>query len=168
MYYDGYAYVRNRISCKKKVCQMEVINRTMKISAKQHNNLLQITVSQIDTIVNPPMQYEFNIIGEFDEDLVLRVIRVDTMEGSMGAICAPAKETLQELVGIQVGKGFNRKVRELSGPTFCMHFPAMLQQMATTALRCKQITILQSKGKEEFLRANKVLFKEKCVGYSDG
>lgn len=147
---------------------MEIINRLMNITAKQHNNLLQITVSQIDTIRNPPMQYEFSIIGDFDEDLVLQAIRVDTMEGSMGAICAPAKETLQELVGIQVGQGFNRKVRELSGPTFCMHFPAMLQQMATTALRCKQITILQSNGKEEFLRANKVLFKEKCVGYSDG
>jgi len=146
---------------------MERIKRTMTISAQQHKDILRITVSQIDIIVHPPMRYEFNITGDFDDALVLRAIRVDTMEGSKGAICAPAKETLQALVGVQVGQGFNRKVRGLSGPRFCMHFPAMLQQMATTALRCKQINILQSKGKTAFLRANTVLFKERCVGYSD-
>jgi hypothetical protein len=146
---------------------MERIKRIMTISAQQHKDVLQITVSQIDVIVNPPLRYEFTITGDFDDALVLRAIRVDTMEGSKGAICAPAKETLQALVGVQVGQGFNRKVRALSGPRFCMHFPAMLQQMATTALRCKQINILQSKGKTAFLRANTVLFKDKCVGYSE-
>jgi len=146
---------------------MERIKRIMTISAQQHKDVLQITVSQIDVIVNPPLRYEFTITGDFDDALVLRAIRVDTMEGSKGAICAPAKETLQALVGVQVGQGFNRKVRALSGPRFCMHFPAMLQQMATTALRCKQITILQSKGEAAFLRANTVLFTDKCVGYSE-
>ena len=146
---------------------MDMIKRTMKISAQQHTGVLRITVSQIDVVVHPPLRYEFNITGDFDDALVLRAIRVDTMEGSKGALCAPAKETLQALVGVQVGQGFNRKVRGLSGPRFCMHFPAMLQQMATTALRCKQITILQSKGEAAFLRANTVLFKDKCVGYSD-
>lgn len=145
---------------------MEVINRTIKVSANQDNTSLRVMVSQIDIIVDPPMQYEFNIIGTFDEELVLQAIQVDKIEGSMGSICAPAKNSLQKLVGVQVGKGFNRQVRNLSGPDFCMHFPAMLQQMASTALRCKQIKILQCKGKDAFLRANKTLFKGKCVGYS--
>jgi hypothetical protein len=145
---------------------MELINRTIKVSANQDNTSLRVVVSQIDIIVDPPLQYEFNITGTFDEELVLQAIQVDKMEGSMGAMCAPAKNSLQELVGVQVGKGFNRQVRNLSGSDFCMHFPAMLQQMASTALRCKQIKVLQFEGKDAFLRANKTLFKGKCVGYS--
>jgi hypothetical protein len=145
---------------------MELITRTIKVSANQNNNLLQVRVSQIDNIIEPAMQYEFRITGTFDEDLVLKALHVDKMEGSMGAICTPAKVSLQTLLGVQVGKGFTKRVRQLSGPDFCMHFPAMLQQMASTALRFKQIKILQSEGKTAFLRANKILFKGRCVGYS--
>jgi len=47
-----------------------------------------------------------------------------------------------------------------------MHFAAMLQQMATMAFRCRQISILQAEGQEAFLRSNKALFDGKCVGYS--
>lgn len=145
---------------------MEIISRTIEVSAKQCDGLLQITVSQIDTLhVDPPVKYEFSITGEFDENLVLRELRVNRMEGSRGVICYPAKETLQALVGIQVGKGFNTKVREISGPSSCMHFPSLLQQMATTAFRCRQIEILRTKGKEAFIQSNQALFKGKCVGY---
>jgi hypothetical protein len=145
---------------------MKIISRTIEVSAKQYDDLLQITVSQIDILhVDPPVKYEFSITGEFDEHLVLRKIRVNRMEGSRGDICYPAKETLQALVGIQVGKGFTTKVREISGPNSCMHFPALLQQMATTAFRCRQIEILRTKGKEAFIKSNQALFKGKCVGY---
>ena len=145
---------------------MEVINRTIKVSADQDNTSLRVRVSQIDNIIEPAMQYEFRITGTFDEELVLQAIQIDKMEGSMGTICVPAKDSLQALLGVQVGKGFTKRVRQLSGPDFCMHFPAMLHQMASTALRCKQIKILQSEGKEAFLRANKDPFKGRCVGYS--
>lgn len=146
---------------------MELITRTIKVSANQYNNLLQVRVSQIDNIIEPAIKYEFRITGTFNENLVLQSLQVDKMEGSMGAICAPAKDSLQALVGVQVGQGFTKRVRKLSGPDFCMHFPAMLQQMASTALRCKQIKILQSEGKAAFLRANKSLFTGRCVGYSN-
>ena len=145
---------------------MELITRTMKVSANRDNTALRVRVSQIDNIIEPAMQYEFGITGTFDEELVLQALKVDKMEGSMGVICAPAKASLQALVGVQIGHGFTKRVRQLNGPDFCMHFPAMLQQMASTALRCKQIQILQSEGKEAFLRANKDLFKGRCVGYS--
>ena len=145
---------------------MELITRTIKVSAEQDNAALRVRVSQIDNIIEPAMQYEFGITGIFDEELVLQALKVDKMEGSMGAICAPAKDSLQALVGVQIGQGFTKRVRQLNGSDFCMHFPAMLQQMASTALRCKQIKILQSEGKEAFLRANKYLFKGRCVGYS--
>ena len=152
--------------CCKKVYKMGLITRTIKVSANENNNLLQVRVSQIDSIIEPAMQYKFSITGTFDEELVLQALHVNKMEGSMGAICTPAKNSLQVLVGVQIGKGFTKRVRQLSGPDFCMHFPAMLQQMASTALRCKQIKILQSDGKDAFLQANKSLFKGRCVGYS--
>ena len=145
---------------------MDLITRTIKVSANQNNNLLQVRVSQIDSINEPAMQYEFSITGAFDEELVLQALHVNKMEGSMGAKCAPAGQSLQALVGVQIGKGFTKRVRQLNGSDFCMHFPAMLQQMASTALRCKQIKILKSEGKDAFLQANKSLFKGRCVGYN--
>ncbi|OYT61449.1 hypothetical protein B6V01_004265 [Methanosarcinales archaeon ex4572_44] len=144
----------------------EIISRKIEASVKQCDGLLHTTVSQIDTLhADPPVKYEFSIVGEFDENLVLREIRVTKMEGSRGDICYPAKEALQALVGTQVGTGFNTKMREVYGPSGCMHFPALLEQMATMAFRSRLAEVLRTKGKEAFIQFNQDLFKGKCVGY---
>jgi len=143
-----------------------MLNRTIFISAKQYDEFLEVIAVQTDRLDgNPPVKYELIITGHFDGDLVLTSIRLDKMMGSKGEICHSAKESLQALVGMQVGDGFGKKAREISGSDSCMHFTTLLGQMATTAFRCGQIKVLQRDGEGAFLDYNQMLFKGKCVGY---
>ena len=147
---------------------MQMTNRDIHVSAIYLDGLLQVTVLQTDTIYAEPVkEYRTSLTGHFDDGLYLRAIQVDELQGSKGDICTPARNSVQALLGTQVGNGFNRAVRELFGPSGCMHFPALLQQMATTAFRCCQIRTFQTKGEEAFLASNRVLFDGKCVGYSN-
>lgn len=143
-----------------------MLNRTIFVSAKQYDEFLEIIAVQTDRLGDAPsIKYELIITGYFNEDLVLTSIRLDKMIGSRGEICHQAGKSLQALVGIQVGKGFGKKVREISGPDSCVHFTTLLQQMAETAFRCGQIKVLQSDGEKAFLDYNQTLFRGKCVGY---
>lgn len=143
-----------------------MLSRTIEVSAKQHRDFLEVIVVQTDTLDgDPPVEYELIMTGCFNEDLVLTSIQVDKMVGSMGKVCYSAIESLKELLGVQVGKGFGKKAREISGPDSCVHFTTLLQQMAETAFRCDQVKILQKDGKEAFLKYNQGIFKGKCVGY---
>lgn len=147
---------------------MQMTNRDIHVSAVYHDGLLQVTVLQTDTIYAEPVkEYRTSLTGHFDDRLCLRAIRVDELQGSKGDICIPAGNSVRALLGTQVGNGFNKAVREIFGPSGCMHFPALLQQMGTTAYRCRQIRTLQTEGEEAFLRLNRVLFDGKCVGYSN-
>lgn len=143
-----------------------MLSRTIEVSAKQHDGFLEVVTIQTDRLDgDPPIEYELIITGYFDEDLVLTSIRVDKMIGSKGKICHSATKSLKALVGVQVGKGFGKKAREISGPNSCMHFTTLLHQMAEIAFRCGQIKVLQNDGEKAFLDYNQTLFKGKCVGY---
>lgn len=143
-----------------------MLSRTIEVSARQRRDFLEVIAVQTDTLgSNPSIEYELIMTGCFDEDLVLTSIRVDKMVGSRGKVCYLAIESLKELLGVQVGKGFGKKAREISGPDSCIHFTTLLQQMAETAFRCDQIRVLQEDGEEAFLKHNQEIFKGKCVGY---
>jgi hypothetical protein len=147
---------------------MQMTNRDISVSAEYEGDLLQVTVLQVDTIYAQPVKvYRTSLTGHFDAGLYLRAIRVDELQGSKGDICSPAKDSVQALLGTRVGNGFNKAVRELFGPSGCMHFPALLQQMASTAIRCRQINTFQTEGEEAFLKSNRALFDGKCVGYTN-
>ncbi len=143
-----------------------MLSRTIEVEAKQHDGYLEVIATQTDRLGgDPPIEYDLIITGYFNEDLVLTSIRLDKMVGSKGKICHQAGESLKALVGIQVGKGFGKKTREISGPDSCVHFTTLLQQMAETAFRCEQIKVLQSDGEKAFLDYNQTLFKGRCIGY---
>ncbi len=143
-----------------------MLNRTIFVSAKQYVEFLEIIAVQTDRLDgDPPIKYELIITGYFDEDLILTSIRLDKMIGSKGKICHQAEKSLEALIGVQVGKGFGKKVKEISGSDSCMHFTTLLHQMAETAFRCGQIKVLQDDGEQAFLDYNQTLFKGRCVGY---
>ena len=147
---------------------MQMTNRNISVSASYIDHLFQITVHQIDTLYTEPVkEYCISMTGHFDDDLYLRAIRVNELRGSKGSICAPAKDSAQALIGIQVGNGFNKAVEKLQGPFSCMHFTVLLQLMASTVVRCRQIGVYQAKGEIAFLESNKAFFDGKCVGYSN-
>ncbi len=148
---------------------MRIISeRIIRIITEQSNEKISVTVEQRERVFETNLKFEFNIQGEFDNDLVLRSIKVHKMNGSKGMLCHNAKKSLQKLVGNQAGinKGFMRKVKELRGENFCMHFPSLLEQMAMAAFRTKRYLFLKEKGLIEFLRSNLKIFKGKCAGYS--
>ena len=147
---------------------MRMTNRDISVSAIYQDGFFQITARQIDTLYTEPVkEYRISLTGHFDDQLYLRAISVDELKGSKSDTCAPARDSVQALLGVQVGNGFHRAVEELPGPSSCMHFPALLRLMASTALRCRQIRIFQTEGEEAFIKSNRALFNVKCVGYSD-
>jgi len=70
-------------------------------------------------------------------DTDLRVIAADaTMASTPFPICGGAAATLAPLVGLQIGAGWNRRVREfLGGRASCTHIVELLGPMATTAFQ---------------------------------
>ena len=58
------------------------------------------------------------------------------MQATPFAVCRGATETLAPLKGLQIGAGWNRRVRELlGGAASCTHIAELLGPMATTALQ---------------------------------
>ncbi|MFZ5637103.1 MAG: DUF2889 domain-containing protein [Pseudomonadota bacterium] len=83
--------------------------------------------------------------GEPLHDMTLRLVLDDSlrvrdvvaiMRATPFGICRGATETLEPLKGLQVGTGWQRRVREvLARSDSCMHFVELLGPMATTALQ---------------------------------
>jgi len=70
-----------------------------------------------------------------DETLYVRSAEA-SMPGTPFAICSRAAPSLQALVGLSIGKGWNKRVRELlGGITSCTHIVELLGPMATTVLQ---------------------------------
>ena len=83
--------------------------------------------------------------GQHLHDITVRLVldaelQVHAAEAEMSAtpfnICAGAATALQALVGVSIGAGWNRRVRELlGGVASCTHIVELLGPMATTVLQ---------------------------------
>jgi hypothetical protein len=72
-----------------------------------------------------------------DDDLTIRAVEAVT-DASPFAICPDVLANFQRLIGVKIGPGFARTVRErLGGPNGCTHIVEMLTQIATVAFQTK-------------------------------
>jgi hypothetical protein len=114
--------------------------------------------------------------GAHLHDITVRLVideamRVHDAQASMQAtpfgVCRGASETLRPLVGLNIGAGWNKRVRELlGGAASCTHIVELLGPMATTAfqgLAPQRIARLNTPGRESE-RAGKV---NSCYAYSE-
>lgn len=109
---------------------------------------------------------QYGITAMFDDQLTLKFIHVDVLQGSKKEECLPVIQKLNQLIGTQVGKDFGLKIMQLSGETFCMHFEELLPQLASLIFRAKLIRIAHTHSNDEFLEAYSSAFRGKCLGWS--
>lgn len=147
-------------------------DREIKSECHWDNGIYIIKILQTDAVnlsgndENPFEIRKYGITAIFDDELVLKDISVDYLQGSKKELCAPVKETIKQLIGAQVGKGFGKKVKELSGDKFCMHFEVLLPQIASLAFRAKFFRMAHTDGRDSFSKAYGKVFNGKCLGHS--
>jgi len=87
-----------------------------------------------------------------DEDLVVQDASA-VMDVTPYRVCPGATGTLAPLKGLQIGAGWNRKVRDLlGGAASCTHIAELLGPMATTAyqgLAPKRMAAINNPGNEK-------------------
>lgn len=85
----------------------------------------------------PPGQHLHDITVRLVLDPELQVQAADAeMRATPFNICVGAAGTLQPLVGLRIGAGWNKRVRELlGGAASCTHIVELLGPMATTVLQ---------------------------------
>jgi hypothetical protein len=85
----------------------------------------------------PPGQHLHNITVRLVLDSELQVHAASAeMRATPFTICLGAAAALQSLVGLRIGAGWNKRVRELlGGVASCTHIVELLGPMATTALQ---------------------------------
>ena len=85
----------------------------------------------------PPGQHLHDITVRLVLDADLRVHQADAvMRATPFGICRGAARTLEPLVGLSIGAGWNKRVRALlGGVASCTHIVELLGPMATTALQ---------------------------------
>ncbi len=109
--------------------------------------------------------HDMSIRWVVDEELHLLEVHA-CIDASPHKVCPTAVASLQRLVGLQVGPGWNRAVRERMGPSYerCTHLTELLTPMATAALqslwpvRMKKEPTLDAQG-----RPKKI---DSCLAYS--
>lgn len=118
-------------------------NRCVRAGADVHHMLLRLVVNA---------------------ELQIVAVEAQTLAAPYG-VCAEAPHTLQCLVGLRIGPGWTRAVRErLSGAQGCTHLRELLGPMATvavqtlSALRQQQVPL----GSPEHLQAK----RDSCYGYA--
>lgn len=91
-------------------------------------------LAEEDTLPGQPLH---DITVRLVLDAELQVCAVDAqMRATPFDICPGAAGTLQPLVGLRIGPGWNKRVRELlAGAASCTHILELLGPMATTALQ---------------------------------
>jgi len=129
--------------------------------------ILQEDANNIDPTSTNLEKFKYGLTAKFDEELVLRDINVDYLQGSRKNLCSPVKETLQQLVGVKVGKSFGWKIMQLSGENFCMHFELLLPQLAALVYRARLFRTGHEVGREELVNLFSNAFKGKCVGWTN-
>ncbi len=85
----------------------------------------------------PPGQHLHDITVRLVLDSELEIHAADAeMRATPFDICPGAAGALQSLVGLRIGAGWNKRVRELlGGATSCTHIVELLGPMATTVLQ---------------------------------
>ncbi len=108
----------------------EIIGRL--IDTKSHAFRRQL--SEQDTLPGEPLH---DITVHLVIDPEMRVVDASAhMDATPFGICPGASAALQDLKGLQIGAGWNRKVRELLGGSLsCTHIVELLGPMATTAFQ---------------------------------
>ena len=77
--------------------------------------------------------HEMRIRVTIDKEMRIQAAEAET-EWSPFNTCPGGADTFSKLAGVQIGPGWNRKVRELiGGVNGCTHITEMLAQLATTA-----------------------------------
>ena len=86
---------------------------------------------------DPPGHHLHDITVRVVLDAELQVQGADAdMPSTPFKICPGAARALQSLVGLRIGAGWNKRVRELlGGVALCTHIVELLDPMATTALQ---------------------------------
>lgn len=85
----------------------------------------------------PPGQHlhDITVCLVLDAELQVHAANAE-MRATPFDICPGAADALQSLVGLRIGEGWNRRVRELlGGVASCTHIVELLGPMATTALQ---------------------------------
>jgi hypothetical protein len=102
------------------------------IDTKQH--ALRLLLAAHDTPPGTPI-HDIRVRLVLDADLMVRAAEAH-MPATPFAICPGATGTLQPLVGLRIGAGWNKRLRELlGGAASCSHITELLGPMATTALQ---------------------------------
>lgn len=90
-----------------------------------------------------------------------------TMTTTPFGVCVGAEQTLSPLVGMRMGAGWNKRVREkLGGAASCTHIVELLGPMATTVqqgLAPQRMALLNDPAQGEALRRSKV---DSCFAYA--
>lgn len=79
--------------------------------------------------------HEMSLRVSFDEDMMIRAVEA-VMDGTPYGICSGVTVNYQRLVGVRLGAGFAKAIRDrLGGPEGCTHLREMLGPMATAAFQ---------------------------------
>ena len=102
-----------------------------------------------------------------DEDLVVRDIEAAT-DGSPYAVCPAVTPNFKRMIGVRVGRGWRRAIREkLGGVEGCTHLVDMLNAMATVAFQTLY-PVLAKKAADK-PRVGRPALLDSCHAYrSDG
>lgn len=102
------------------------------VDTKRHAFRRQL--AEDDTPPGQPI-HDITVRLVIDSQLEVREAEAD-MRATPFAICPGAALTLQPLVGLTIGAGWNKRVRQLlGGAASCTHIVELLGPMATTALQ---------------------------------
>lgn len=133
------------------------------VDTKSHP--FRVRLAEADTAPGVPV-HDILVRLVIDADMVVHDAQA-SMPATPFAVCSGARDTLQPLIGLRIGAGWNRRVRELlAGAASCTHIMELLGPMATTAfqgLAPERMDSLNQPGNEA-ARAGKV---NSCYAYSE-
>ena len=133
------------------------------LDTKSHDFMLQLRDEPV--LAGGPIHHMLLTLV-VDQALEVKDISA-SMKTTPFSVCLGAQETLQGIIGLRIGAGWNKKVREiLGGRASCTHLMELLGPMATTAFQgiAPQRLIDANKPENEHLRVGKV---NTCYAYAD-
>ena len=97
-----------------------------------------------------------------DDSFTVRAVEAVTEKGPF-AICPGAAPNFQKLVGLTMGSGWNRRVREvLGGASGCTHLVELTGPMATTAMQ----TIWPLRQSKQPKKSDRPRLLDSCYAFS--
>ena len=145
---------------------------------RRSDGLYEVTGKLLDKKTHPFMRqlaaeptppgtpvHDISVYLVLDEDLVVQDAGA-VMDTTPYDVCRGATATLAPLKGLQIGAGWNRKVRDvLGGAASCTHIAELLGPMATTAfqgLAPKRLAVINLPGHEKQRQAK----VDSCFAYA--